>query len=35
MTRKLLWLTLLAAVLYGGFIYAAINTVCADTGIDW
>lgn len=35
MTRKLLGLTLLAAVIYGGFIYAAINTVCTDTGVDW
>ena len=33
--RPLLAAALMAAVLVGGFVYGALSTVCADTGIDW
>jgi hypothetical protein len=35
LTRRLLTAAVFAAVLWGGLVYAAINTVCADTGVDW
>jgi hypothetical protein len=33
--RPVLVTVLTVAVLVGGFFYAAINTLCEDTGIDW
>ena len=35
MTRRVLTAAVFAAVLWVGVVYAAINTVCADTGVDW
>lgn len=35
MTRKLTALALLAAVIYGGLVIGAINTLCQETGPDW
>lgn len=35
MTRRLLTVAVTVAVIWGGLVYAAINTVCADTGVDW
>lgn len=35
MTRRVLAVAVFAAVLWAGVVYAAVNTVCADTGVDW
>lgn len=35
MTRRLTFAVVFAAVLWGGLVIAAVNTLCDETGIDW
>ena len=35
MTRRVLTAAVFAAVLWGGVVYAAINTVTAELELDW